>query len=61
MTSKDLRTGQRLLPLFLVVLLLSGCGLFNRAERQRENENAAIAEGVDLGRVVMAEGIGQNN
>ena len=61
MTSNDLRTGQRLLPLFLVVLLLSGCGLFNRAERQRENENAAIAEGVDLGRVVMAEGIGQNN
>ena len=33
MASKHLRTGQRFLPLLLIVLLLSGCGLFNRAAR----------------------------
>lgn len=61
MRSQSIFTLQRLLPLVLVVTLLSGCGLFNRAERQRANENAAITEGADLGRVVMAEGIGQDN
>ncbi len=48
-------------PLLLVTLLLAGCGLFGGAEREREQENEAITEGVDLGRVVMAEGIGENN
>lgn len=61
MASKHLRTGQRLLPLLLVVLLLSGCGLFNRAANQRESENAAVTNGLDLGNVVTAEGVGQNN
>lgn len=48
-------------PLLLVTLLLAGCGLFGGAQREREQENEAITEGVDLGRVVMAEGIGENN
>lgn len=61
MRSQSILSVSRLLPLLLVVTLLSGCGLFNRAERQRANENAAITEGADLGRIVMAEGIGQNN
>ena len=39
MTSKDLRTGQRLLPLFLVVLLLSGCGLFNKVVPNVKTKN----------------------
>lgn len=61
MRSQATLISQRLLLLVLVATLLSGCGLFNRAERQRANENAAITEGADLGRIVMAEGIGQNN
>lgn len=61
MRSQSILSVSRLLPLLLVVTLLSGCGLFNRAERQRANENAAVTEGADLGRIVMAEGIGQNN
>lgn len=48
-------------PLLLVTLLLAGCGLFGGAQREREQENEAITEGVDLGRVVMAQGIGENN
>lgn len=47
--------------LILVTGLLTGCGLFGGAARERENENEAITEGVDLGSVVMAEGIGENN
>ena len=45
----------------LIVVLTSGCGLFGGAARERANDNAAITEGVDLGRVVMAEGIGADN
>lgn len=48
-------------PFLLVTFLLAGCGLFGGAQREREQENEAITKGVDLGRVVMAEGIGQNN
>jgi hypothetical protein len=49
------------LPLMLVAALLAGCGLFGGAAREREQENEAIAEGVEFGRVVMAEGIGAEN
>lgn len=47
--------------LLLLTVLTAGCGLFGGAGRERENENAAITEGVTLGRVVMAEGIGEQN
>jgi hypothetical protein len=50
-----------ILPVLLVAVLLSGCGLFGGAARERENDNAALTEGVDLGRIVTAEGIGANN
>lgn len=50
-----------LIPLLLVVFTLSGCGLFGGAARERARENAVITEGVELGRVVMAEGIGADN
>lgn len=50
-----------LLLTLLMILPLAGCGLFGGAARERENDNEAIAEGVDLGEVVMAEGIGQDN
>jgi len=48
------------LLLLLTTVLLAGCGLFGGAERERAEENAAI-QGVSLGDVVTAEGIGENN
>jgi len=42
-------------------MVTSGCGRFGGAARERANDNAAITEGIDLGRVVMAEGIGADN
>jgi len=50
-----------LLPLALIVALLAGCGLFGGAAREREQENEVVTEGVKLGRVVTAEGIGAKN
>jgi hypothetical protein len=41
--------------------LLGGCGLFGGAERERAEDNAPLTEGVELERVVMAEGIGEGN
>jgi hypothetical protein len=49
------------LSLALLAVLLAGCGLFGGAAREREQENAAVTEGVQLGRVVTAEGIGEQN
>ena len=49
------------LSLLFVALLLTGCGLFGGAERERERENEEVTQGIDLGDVVTAEGIGQNN
>ncbi len=46
--------------LLLATILLAGCGLFGGAERERAQENEAI-QGVSLGDVVTAEGIGENN
>lgn len=44
--------------LALLGYALSGCSL---GMSQREQENAEVTQGVDIQRVVMAEGIGQNN
>lgn len=48
---------------FLILLAFSatGCGLFGGAARERQQQNEAITQGVQLGRVVMAEGIGAQN
>jgi hypothetical protein len=45
----------------LVTLILAGCGLFGGGQRERQQENEAITQGLQLGRVVMAEGIGEQN
>lgn len=50
-----------LTTLLLVTLTLTGCGLFGGAQRERQRENEAITRGLQLGRVVMAEGIGEQN
>ena len=47
--------------LLLVTLLLSACGLFNSAAREREEDNAALTQGADFGQIVTAEGVGANN
>jgi len=47
--------------LVVVTFLVAGCGLFGGAARERQSENEAITQGVELGRVVMAEGIGEQN
>jgi hypothetical protein len=51
----------RIIVLLSFALLLAGCGLFGGAERERREDNVQITEGVELGRVVTAEGIGSNN
>lgn len=50
-----------LTSLLLLILPLVGCGLFGGAQRERQQENEAITQGLRLGRVVMAEGIGEQN
>jgi hypothetical protein len=45
----------------IITLLLPGCGLFGGAERERERENEEVTQGIDLGDVVTAEGIGEDN
>jgi hypothetical protein len=47
--------------LALAALILTGCGLFGGAARERQNENEAITQGARLGSVVTAEGIGEKN
>jgi len=41
--------------------LTAGCGLFGGAVREREQENEQLTEGIQLGSVVTAEGIGEEN
>ena len=55
----QLRTTVLLMALF--ALIISGCGLFNSAAREREQDNQAVTSGVVLGDVVTAEGVGENN
>lgn len=50
-----------IVTLALTALLLAGCGLFGGAQRERQRENEAITQGVRLGRVVTAQGIGERN
>lgn len=47
--------------LVLIALLLAGCGLFGGAARERQRENEAITQGVQLSRIVTAEGVGEQN
>lgn len=47
--------------LILLAFSATGCGLFGGAGRERQQQNEAITQGVELGRVVMAEGIGAQN
>jgi hypothetical protein len=53
-----------LLPLLVTVLLAlvaSGCALLDSAARERQQENRPLTQGVTLGDVVTAEGIGEGN
>jgi hypothetical protein len=47
----------------LAVLMCSGCGcsLCSNPLTQRQQDNAPIVQGADLGTAVMARGIGENN
>jgi hypothetical protein len=45
----------------LLVTLLSGCGLFGGAAREREQQNEEVTQGIELGQIVTAEGIGNDN
>ena len=47
--------------LVILTFSLAGCGLLGGAQRERQNENTAITEGVSLGQVVTAEGVGEEN
>ncbi len=47
--------------LLFISLIMSGCGLFGGSERERSQSNEQITSGVQLGRVVTAEGIGEKN
>ena len=51
----------RIVVLLGFAVVLAGCGLFGGAERERQEENVQITEGIELGRVVTAEGIGEDN
>lgn len=42
-------------------LMLSGCSLFNSAQQERQAQNQQATSGVQLGRIVTAEGIGEKN
>jgi hypothetical protein len=45
--------------LCLAAIVLAGCGLFGASERERQNEE--VTQGIELGEVVTAEGISNNN
>jgi len=47
--------------LVMLTFALVGCGLLGGAQRERQNENAAVTEGISLGQVVTAEGVGEKN
>lgn len=47
--------------LFLLTFLLSACGLLGGSARERQQDNAALTQGADLGEIVTAEGVGANN
>lgn len=45
----------------LVLLIATGCSLFNPAGRERIQENEELTRGARFGRVVTAEGVGAGN
>jgi hypothetical protein len=52
----------RIAMTFLIAtMLLPGCGLLGGAARERAQENEEVTQGIDLGDVVTAEGIGAGN
>jgi hypothetical protein len=52
----------RIAVTFLIAtMLLPGCGLLGGAARERAEENEEVTQGIDLGDVVTAEGIGADN
>ena len=60
----DKRKRYLVLAMALAVLVSSvgcSCGLCSSLTAQRQADNAPIVAGVDLGEVVMAKGIGENN
>ena len=58
---RNLLATRMVASLMVMTLLLSGCGLFGGAEREREEQNETVTQGIDLGDIVTAEGIGANN
>jgi hypothetical protein len=54
-------TFRTLLYLAMAAIFVLGCGLFNSAATEREEANEEIAGGTVFGRVVTAEGIGEQN
>lgn len=47
--------------LTLAAVFLAACGLFNSAERERQEQNQPLTQGAEFGQIVTAEGIGANN
>lgn len=47
--------------LVLITTLVSGCGLFGGASAERERQNEQVTQKIDLGQIVTAEGIGNDN
>lgn len=45
----------------VMLVLFSGCNLFNSAQQERQTQNEQITSGVEFGRIVTAEGIGAKN
>lgn len=59
---KPISTHIRRVALFsLGMLLIMGCGLFNNQASQRVEDNQTVTQGVELGQVVTAQGIGAGN
>ena len=52
---------RKLLFFPLIALLVLGCGLFNGAATERDQQNQEVSGGTVLGDVVTAEGIGAQN
>ena len=46
--------------LVIASMMLTGCGLFGAAN-EREQQNEEVTQGIDLGDIVTAEGIGNDN
>ena len=47
--------------LLIITASLTGCGLFGGAAAEREQQNEQVTQEIDLGDIVTAEGIGNEN